>query len=419
MAEYDPTAANIVASLGIKGATEGGATADGRFAGYVPVIGKNGKLNASLIDADAISLAVSPVSSIVYVDAGTSAPVEFRTGSITAPFASLPEAAGKFAAFDDSDSDRYVAFVLAPGRYSGMMKFESPRMPRKVAIVGVGRCEIADGFSVSGFASMQGETPVVLFKDIVCEDGTIGIASQSSIYVVGKSEIGKINSEGSELKISSEAIVGSTTAKLSYLSKDSRIANSSSVPGATACDAFNRLWKRVVRVGDVSYDKENSKFTIGEVSKDITGEDDVFDLAERDKVFVEGINALFDRGRSITAGTLTVEGSLTASVAEINELKIRHLALGGYKLSVDLYGYLVILDGDESSYSPSDIRFLRDSDSNEYYVLGVADGRLYIERADQESEGPHESCDSIHLVDEDGTKYELFVKDGRVTIKKV
>ena len=63
MANLSPTAANILSSLGIKGATVGE-----NIAGCVPVLDANGKISVNLIPEGAAKLSVSSISNVVFVE---------------------------------------------------------------------------------------------------------------------------------------------------------------------------------------------------------------------------------------------------------------------------------------------------------------------------------------------------------------
>ena len=133
-----PTAANIISSLGIKG-----ATVSENLPGYVPVLDATGHLNAKFIPANAEQYAIQPLSDVAFVDPYTTVGFDsegtdvdtdpenmIRIGSIAAPFKSVTEAASRYAPTDAALAGKYAAFMLAPGKYDdGEIAFPSARMP--------------------------------------------------------------------------------------------------------------------------------------------------------------------------------------------------------------------------------------------------------------------------------------------------
>lgn len=100
------TSANILSSLGIKGASvEGGSGKSG----FVPVLGSDGKLDTSVIPAERLSeeLVIPPLHNVAYVSSGTS-PESEPDGSIASPFRTIGEAAER----------SYDSIILTPGSYS-------------------------------------------------------------------------------------------------------------------------------------------------------------------------------------------------------------------------------------------------------------------------------------------------------------
>jgi hypothetical protein len=84
----NPTAANIISSLGVKGATSEGGEG---YSGYVPMLDESGKLSLSFIPQGAAAMAMPPLHDVAFVDPGSNS--ETPTGSIAAPFKTLSDAA--------------------------------------------------------------------------------------------------------------------------------------------------------------------------------------------------------------------------------------------------------------------------------------------------------------------------------------
>ena len=97
---------------------------------------------------------------------------------------------------------------------------------------------------------------------------------------------------------------------------------------------------------------------------------------------------------------------------------MKTLKLNGYQLTIDTYGYLVLLDGaDTVPTIPNDAILLLDKQAGTIYALGVASGRLYVE----ETEGTSSDSvqESLKLNDtKTGYTYNVYISDGKVCIQK-
>lgn len=435
-----PTAANIISSLAIKGAIVSIPTGESgsKYAGFVPALDANGKLNAKFIPSEAAQISIPPLSNVAYVDPCTDVEeyaadgeTRLRVGSVVAPFKSIEEAAANFVPTSDAAAGKYVAFMLAPGKYEDVeMRFPAGNAPLSVYIIGLGECIFASNittFAVYGMSStVSGRKPIVFLQNVYMS-GTISVSSGSDAVVLGKSYIHELSiGSGSKLSLASESRVDSTDAgTVSYLSEDSRIGNTSGVKGATVGAAVGRLGRRRVRIANVTAD--SSGFKIGSSSYTDVSEASssgasfgYFDLRERDRLFVEGINRLFKRGvfDAVTANSVTAK-NVVADVVKTKELRMDALALGGYRIEIDAYGYLVVSDGSATPPRPPDsVVLLRDTEDGALYLLGVSNGRMYITGADESSSG--EPVDVMTVYDPDsGNEYAVSMEDGRLVIRLV
>ena len=418
---FNPTAANIISSLGIKG-----ATVNEKLPGFVPVLDENGQLSVDFIPASAAQLTIPPPSDVVFVDPNTNVPEyapdgrRVRTGSVTAPFKSMTEAAKYFEPADGASPGGDLAMVLCPGEYEDYALFQKYH-PSRLFIIGLGQATLsASGCSISGLSSIDG--PPKVFLQNVYTVGALAIDSSAYVTVLGRSYIGSLHAQsGSALYLSSESVVDSVDGgfgSIQYLSEAQRIKNTSSVAGATARDALDRLGGRKVRIAKTAgsgsgFDAESS---FVDISADSAGGFDVFDLRDRDMQFVSAIKDLYSRLRNIVCDTVHAN-SVVADVVSTKELRMDSIVMGGYRLAIDSYGYLVVMDGSATPPRPPDsVTLLRDSVTGAIYMLGVADGRMYVKLADQESAEVH---DVLTIYDPDsGSNYSVSIANGRLEIDR-
>lgn len=405
----NPSAANILSSLGIKG-----ATTDEPLEGYVPVLGPDGKLDVRFIPDSAAKMAVPPVSDVAFVDAGTPGDnPELRNGSAAAPYKTIAEAASNF------DYDSTIALILAPGVYTdSMVTFKASA--QNVYIISIGNSSVyVNGGSL---AIGVGSSASVTLHDIVI-DTTLSVTPGTEIILSGKTRINTLSSSGSSLKISSEARVDSTNVTDIELSTDSdHVANGSSVPGANVGDALDRLDARKIRVlrvsGGSSGVDEASSYV--DVSAESAGGFDVYDLRGMTSALVSAVKELFRRSVHVEAEDVTA-GTVTAGVVSTRTISIDAITLGGYRISVDAYGYLVVSDGVPSPARPPDgAVLLRDESDGSLWLIFVEGGRLYVERfyedsSDSDSELPYQEYDYLELVDSLDT-YRVSMSGGRLVI---
>ena len=411
MAEYKPTAANIISSLGING-----LTVDKSLPGYIPVLDDNGKLSAELIPDTGKLFAVKTLFNVAFIDPNTDVE-DNRNGSITAPYKSITEAASDF-----SPTLNKIAFMLAPGVYSDTdVAFKNA--PTSVYLIGLGEWKFRSG-SIFTLTGLAGDKPAVFFQNISA--ATVKIVSKAAVTVIGKSYIESLlcgdNGSNSNLYIGADARVSSSNIDaISYLSEADNIGNTSVVKGTTVSDALNRLNGRKLRVVNVKTDNfgfdVDSASSFSDISVDTSGSFEYYDLRERDRILIEGINKLVSRGENLTVKTVTAD-KITAEIIDVNELRMKTLKLNGYQLTIDTYGYLVLLDGaDTVPTIPNDAILLLDKQAGTIYALGVASGRLYVE----ETEGTSSDSvqESLKLNDtKTGYTYNVYISDGKVCIQK-
>lgn len=419
MASKKPTAANILASLGVKGAI--GMIPEGEspssYAGFVPMLDEDGKLNIKFIPSLAVESAVAPLKNVVVVDPGSSASEE--TGSVIAPFKTI-DAAARAA---KTDASGRCAILLVPGRYpatnNSIAQFSNT--PSEVFFLGVGECVLdATTFNVGGLAANGS----VFFRDIMAES-CVKIVNSGTVTCLGRTHFGRLElGAGSKLRLSSEARVDSTDAeRVSYLSEASRIGNDSSVRGNTVKDALDRLGRRRMRVLNVTADSSGFSYdssSYADVEAESSGQDDVYDLRRLEKVVIDGINRLVNKGKDIEAETVTAK-TVKAEVVEADKLKMDAMVLGGYKLAIDPYGYLVVADGDTPIEPPSGVILISDSASSSYavYAITVINGRLHLANADMvdDSGSSPGVVTELDITDsETGIEYTVRMEDGRLVL---
>lgn len=419
-----PTAANILASLGVKGAIgsipEGAAPSS--YAGFVPTLDENGQINVKFIPPMAAEKTVRPLNNVVVVDPGSA--IAEETGSVIAPFKTI----GAAAAAAKADESGRCAILLAPGTYpsaeNSIAQFSDS--PSKVFFMGIGECVLdATTFNIGGLAANGS----VYFKDVVV-NSCVSIVNSATVICLGRTYIGNLDvGAGSYLKLSSEATVESTNAEhVSYLSEGSRIGNDSLAYGDTVKDALNRLHGRKIRLFDItagdsgfSYDS-SSCLDVGASS---CGGFDAYDLRRLEKVIIDGINKFVRKdvdikARTVEAETVTAD-TVKAGLVEADGLKIDAIVFGGYKLTIDNYGYLVVADGDTPIEPPSRVILISDSAPSDYavYAITAVNGRLHMANADMMDSGSssEDIVTELHVADTaTGAEYVVKVVNGHLKL---
>lgn len=406
MASISPTAANIIASLGIKGATDGTNPLE-LASGFVPVLGADGKLSVNFIPSGAAQMSVPPLYNVAVVDPNTTATE--RNGSIAAPFKSLSEASG----FGPNGGK--VALILAPGDYStGAL---SLTRPGELYIIGLGECWLtADPINIG----MRSGSLLFLQNVSMSVGARMNVTGASGIYCLGRTYLATLTG-GSWLKLSSEARVDSTDIEnITFLSEDSRIGNTSGVPGATVKDAVGRLGRRTIRVSKIVDESSclvvDSSSSYDDISAEsVGGGQEVYDLTSRDRILMNAINRAIRPQTDLVVNSVTAN-TVTAGQVDAGGVRANVFSLGGYHLTVDAYGYLVVDEGSDSPQPiPEGIVLIRDSQTGALYTIGVENGRMYLLNAEDESSSSVGY--EINVVeDETGNEYTIRVENGRIII---
>lgn len=406
MNSLNPTAANIISSLGVKG-----ATVDEKLPGFVPILNANGMLDAKFIPPASVQIAVPQLSNVAFVDPYTT--TNPRTGSVAAPFKSVAEAVANFDPTIAGAASRRLALFLCPGEYSDS-DILLRRTPSSVYLIGLGECRFtANQIMISGMANVG-----KVFLQNIVTDNTIKATGQS-VYCFGSTSVGILSVGSGSVYLAAESRVFSTDAEsVSYLSEASNVGNTSTVPGATVGDALTRLDSRKIRVLNISIG--SSGFVFGSSYADLeassAGSFDIYDLRARDRMLADGINKFTAHRDDIVAKTVTVE-TVTADVVNAKDFKTESITLGGYRLAIDEYGYLVVIDGSDSPPQPPEgFILLQDTVDGTYYMLKISSGRLYIANAEIGStSSPVYTV--IHITDSDtGIEYEIRVVNGRMVL---
>lgn len=426
MAEMLPTAANIISSLGIKG-----ATVDENLPGYIPVLGPDGMLSARLVPPDAAVEQLPALSNVAFVDPYTTVADRLRKGSVVAPFKTLQEVADRFEPTAAASSGGIVACVLSPGMYGdGYIQFPDGREPAGLYLIGIGDCRFASNVSSFGIYRLSapaGTRPSVFIQNVRMS-GTISVrAYNASVTVAGRSYVHVLNGlDGMTLTLSPESRVDSTNASsVSYLADGYRIGNTSRVDGATVGDALDRLGGRKIRIANAKATDSglgaDSTSPYADIAAQSESGVDLFDLSGRDRLLAERINTLFRRTKNVVADTVYSK-TVTADAIYVDDLRMQSLTLGGYRLYVDTYGYLVVADGADVPPKPVETSmWLRDTVTGILYMIGVEDGRMYI----ADTADPSDSSSSMDVRDEftvtdsaTGASYAVTVANGRLTLTR-
>jgi len=379
-----PTASNILSSLGVRGATPNipeGYDASS-FQGFVPMLDADGKLCVDFIPSSAVESVVKRIGNVCIVDPNTEVPSGTQSGSAVAPYGTLHKAAESVT---PDESGRCV-ILLMPGLYKGNDNSNAvfPDGVSEAYIIGVGDCEFYETQLYVGGVSGK-----AVFLQNLSTDSNILVSGASSVTCLGTTYVGGSLSVGQStpLHLSSESRISSTDSlTVSYLSEDARIGNTSGVPGSTVKDAMDRLGGRAIRV--LNFTEGSSGFLFGsdswsDVGASSDGGFDVYDLRCRDAVLLGGINRLVALRKNIVADTVDA-GTVTADVVRAGRLVMDAVYLGGYRLTVDAYGYLVVEDGGDSPANPPPgFILIEDTGSSGYgdvYAITVSNGRLVVSR---------------------------------------
>lgn len=417
-----PTAANIISSLGIKGAT--GKIPSGvegsSFSGFIPVLNENGQLDLSFIPPGAAAVSVTRFHNVAIVDPGAVDDGSPRTGSVIAPFITIQEAAASFTADEGYDYAGRCAILLMPGKYDDWdIRFSAA--PKEALIIGIGECILG-----SSAVLIDGLGGGITLSNII-SNGTVNIVGASDILCLGRCYIKTLQASGSILKLSADSKVESTNIiNISYISDAGHVGytynDQTGATETTVKDALDRIGGRRIRVINVTAD--SSGFDINnppyvDVEPQQIGGRETYDLTEFGRVLIDGINRLVRIGKNPIFDTVNA-GKVIADTIEAKTLKMDFLTLGNYKFGIDKYGYLIVADEGSSITPPKGVIFLEDtgdSQAGQLYVLGVSNGRMYIDKADDDSSSSHQSTQYVKITDAiTGEEYEITMVNGRLMI---
>ena len=192
--------------------------------------------------------------------------------------------------------------------------------------------------------------------------------------------------------------------------------------GGTVDDALNRLHARKIRISKIEYG--DSGFDVGsssyiDISADSSGSGDIYDLRTMERILVSGINDVIAKSKNPVVGTLTANKVIADSI-ETMTLKMDALVLGGYKLSIDTQGYLVVIDGDATITPPEGVILIEDTGSSSpgaVYAISVNNGRLKIDSANDDSDSPSSVVTEFRVVDSvSGDEYVITAENGRLVL---
>ena len=287
--------------------------------------------------------------------------------------------------------------------------------PLNAFVICFGECLL--GRSTVAFTGMKNGGNLTLCN--ITTDGNISVTNCSTVTCLGMTRIiGMLTiADGASLRLSSESFVASTTAlSISYLTDSSRIENTSDVEGVTVENALDTLGNREIRVADLTsdsdgFDYDHDRFIDIKAVK--IGNKEIYDLRGLNKTFVDGINHLVLMWKNPVVGTLTADVVKAKSI-EAESLKVNAITFGGYKLAIDSYGYLVVVDEDEPISPVSGVILIKDSVNGNFYVLGIANGRMYVS-LDDESAAVQDVVNSVSVTDPvTGTEYSVTMRSGRL-----
>ncbi len=346
--EYTPTAANILSSLKVKGASViGGEGKDS----YIPVLDSRGLLDTSVIPLIDISanISISPLTKVAYVDKHINEDVTgyVPNGSIARPYRLIQDAADA----------GFTYLRLTPDEYSSVvLNFNSAESYSDIVISCDGTA-IFDNITINGYRE---GTKITLENIEVRGTVLLGSSVQCSVVIKGTSIIGTIRGSISdstdevtsewylrELAIGPNARISNRVNVYSvvYIASGDRIENKSEVQGTTVTDAENRLHQRRIKLPKFSTDPSGiavSDTEDVEVEEGLPSRYDIYDVSKFSDTLVKSVNDTFYKeGDSpdfsdIEANTVTTQDIST------NEVSVEaQITLNDVPLRIDKEGFLV------------------------------------------------------------------------------
>lgn len=346
----DPTAANILSSLQITGAsTEGGLEA----AGAVPVLNASGKLDKSFIPLDAISQEISlpPLDQTAYVDQTSEA--ENPDGSIAKPFTTLTAAAQ--AGFSN--------FILSPGNYGTVTLDLDGNIAPWIRILATGSATFTT-FNIRNYAT---NANILLLNVSVTSSLLMSSSKDSNLYLLG---FGTYNTVQGTLSNTDDPFTADkylqslnlgpcvtltnppvNVGVLAFLAADNRIGNTTQIPGGTVKDVITRMRATglVIPTFTVTVGHPENGISCQSTTIEVGETPNTYDLMELGNSLVKKINAVFYRkGSSLEVTSITASGAIQAnSVSAVTltattKVVTPKIQMGDIFLTIDDEGFLVI-----------------------------------------------------------------------------
>lgn len=307
---YNPTFANILSSLKVKGATITGGTGK---EGHVPVLNENGELDLSVIPVSSIenSLTIHPLS-IAFVDANDSRDIDNRDGSIALPYTNL----------SDAVSAGFSNFILTQGGYGDARSEINNESNLTINIFGLGDTI----FSSLTLVGIKKGTVLRLYNIDI--QGSLIFDSPGekdcAIYLEGKSSVASFvsNTDPVSIYVGAHAKITSAgnNATVSYLSSSGRVQNDSQhVNGETVADAIDSLGIRKIKIPifvansrGIFVDSSASS-SYDEIS--VPSDGDTYSIVTIGTTLVAAMNALFHKnGDSPIYNDVTATNIATTNV---------------------------------------------------------------------------------------------------------
>lgn len=319
---YNPTFANILSSLRIKGASITGGTGK---EGFVPVLKEDGTLDVSVIPVEELnsSLAVPVFEGVAFVNSNDTRSGT-RDGSIALPYKKLEYAPTSFH-----------NFILASGNY-GTDKLEIVNTGGSlVRIVGIGDVN----FSSLTFQGYSEGTVFELYNVVVT--GTLTFeenVTTSTLTLDGTSLINAVNIPnedsvahvrlGANCKIN--GFSGNGEHDVEYLASTNRIANNSTVvSGDTVTIVIDKLGSRKIEIPIFTADSHGLHVDSSDYEL-VTADSDrnVYSIVALGQTIADAINETFHKdGDSPYYNDVTAE-NITANAISTTEITTNVINLG-------------------------------------------------------------------------------------------
>lgn len=346
----NPTAANILSSLQISGATaKGGQGAEG----MVPVLNAAGKLDKSFIPLDAISQEISlpPLDRTAYVDRSSEA--ETPDGSIAKPYKTLAAAA----------QAGFANFILSPGDYGAVTLDLNNVESSWIRILGTGSVS----FTTLNIRNYKENANIVLLNASVTSSLMMASNLNSNLYLMGfatyntvQGTLDNIDDPFTATKYLRSLNIGPcvrlvnppvNAETLLFLAEDSRIGNSTEIPGATARDVIKRMraTKITVPTFAMTLGHPENGISCSESQVEVDESLNAYGLMDLGNTLVKKINEVFYRkGSSLEVTGVSATGAVQAAsvtagtVTATTKVVAPRIQIGSSILKVDDEGFLVV-----------------------------------------------------------------------------